>query len=89
MDTIWDGREQDAPNLYNAHINAIGEGDVIVRLDYVPSQEDLERVRRGDATSECLYLRMSPRQAKTLAEGLRQMAAKIETHIGKPRASSH
>ncbi|QOF73740.1 hypothetical protein IG197_12135 [Aminobacter sp. SR38] len=66
------------PNLINVHINALEPGNLIVRLEYVTSQEHIERVRRGEATAESVELLIKPHQARKIAEGLVRQADLIE-----------
>lgn len=66
------------PNLINVHINALEPGNLIVRLEYVTSQDHIERVRRGEATADSVELLIKPHQARKIAEGLIRQAELIE-----------
>ncbi|GAA4132964.1 hypothetical protein ACFFTN_21350 [Aminobacter aganoensis] len=58
------------PNLVNVHINALEPGNLIVRLEYVTSQDHIEQIRRGEATVDNVELLIKPHQARKIAEGL-------------------
>jgi hypothetical protein len=66
------------PNLVNVHINALEPGNLIVRLEYVTSQDHIEKVRRGEAMTESVELLIKPHQARKIAEGLVRQAELIE-----------
>lgn len=60
------------------HINALEPGNLIVRLEYVTSQDHIEQIRRGEATVDNVELLIKPHQARKIAEGLVRQAELIE-----------
>ncbi|WP_055972397.1 hypothetical protein [Aminobacter sp. DSM 101952] len=72
------GNTTTTPNLVNVHINALEPGNLIVRLEYVISQDHIEQIRRGEATVDNVELLIKPHQARKIAEGLVRQAELIE-----------
>lgn len=66
------------PNLVNVHMSTVEPGNLIVRLEYVTSQDHIEQVRRGEAKAESFELLIKPHQARKIAEGLLRQAELIE-----------
>jgi len=72
-------------NLVNVQLNAVESGSLVVRLEYVTSQDHIDRIRRGEAKADILEVLMKPQQARKIAEGLVRQADLLEASL-KPGA---